>query len=370
MKIVVCGGHLTPALAVIDELKKRSIEDVIFIGRARATEGERVPSAESIVIPNLGIKFYAIPTGRLQRKFTRYTLPSLLKAPVGVISSLLILSQEKPDVVISFGSYVALPVIIAAWVLGIPSITHEQTVKGGLSNQWISRFAKKIALSWPDSKQFFPEEKCVVTGIPIRREILNLKRHRTNRPTIFITGGNQGAHSINEAILEVMEPLLDKYEVYHQTGGAEKFRDFEMLTARVSQLPRKLQKRYHVFKWLNGSELVDVYSRASLVVGRSGANTVSEVAYLGIPGLFIPLPWAGSGEQEKNAQMLASTGAALVLQQERLSPRRLLAAINATILRLDDYKAAAKRAKKLINPNAAKLFVDEAIKLVNKNNER
>ena len=364
MKVVICGGHLTPALAVISELRKRNVQPIVFIGRSKATEGDPAPSAESTIIPNLGIKFYAINAGRLQRKFTRYTIPSLLRVPLGAASSLLILSQERPDLVISFGSYVALPVVFAAWVLGIPSITHEQTVKSGLANRWITKFAKKIALSWPDSEGFFPADKSVVTGIPIRSEILHLKRKRTSNPVIFITGGNQGAHSINESVLEIIEPLLEKYEVIHQTGGSEVFKDYEMLKARVSRLPRKLQNRCHLVKWLNSQELAATYARTSLVVGRSGANTVSEIATLGLPALFIPLPWAGAKEQEKNAQMLARVGGALVLAQERLTPKRLFAAINAMVIKLEVYKANARKAKTLVNPDAAKTFVDEALEIV------
>ena len=367
MKICICGGHLTPALAVINELKKRKIDDIFYIGRSTSIEGDVVPSAESVVIPNLGVKFYAIKAGRLQRKFTRYTIPSLLRTPIGILSSLLILSQERPDIIISFGSYVALPVVIASRLLGIPAITHEQTIKGGLANKMIARFAKKIALSWPRSMDYFPEQKSILTGNPIRMEILNLEKKRTARPVIFITGGNQGAHSINEIVLEIIEDLVQKYEVIHQTGGALKFKDFEMLAARAGQLPKRLQNRYKPSKWLNSDELAEVYSRTSLLVGRSGANTVSEVAALGIPALFIPLPWAGGDEQEENAKMLEGLGAALLLPQERLTPKRLLFAINSVINNLDEYKKRAKQAKKIIQPDASKLIVDEAIKLVNEN---
>ena len=364
MKVAICGGHLTPALAIISELKKQNVDNIVFIGRSKAMEGDPSPSAESVVISNLGLKFYAIPVGRLQRRFTRYTIPSLLKAPLGVAAALMILSQERPDLVISFGSYVALPVVLAAWVLGIPSITHEQTVKGGLANKIISYFAKKIALSWPDSLELFPREKCVVTGNPIRGEILNLKKKRTSRPAIFITGGNQGAHSVNEAVLEIIEPLLEKYEVFHQTGGAERYHDYEMITARVATLAQRLQRRYVAAKWLNSTDVAEVYAKTTLLVGRSGANTVSEVAALGIPSLFIPLPWAGGGEQDKNARMLENLGAAIVLPQDRLTPMRLLSAINAMINDLPKYRQAAKEAKKLINPVAAQIFVKEALKLV------
>src|SRR3990167_4647719 len=167
MKICICGGHLTPALAVINELKKRKIDDIFYIGRSTSIEGDVAPSAESVVIP------------------------SLLRTQIGLLSSLLILSQERPDIIISFGSYVALPVVIASRLLGIPAITHEQTIKGGLANRVIARFAKKIALSWPRSMDYFPAGKSILTGNPIRMEILNLEKKRTARPVIFITGGNQ-----------------------------------------------------------------------------------------------------------------------------------------------------------------------------------
>lgn len=356
---------MTPALAVINELKRRRLDDIFYIGRSTSIEGDSTPSAESVVIPNLGIKFYPITAGRLQRRFTKYTIPSLLKAPIGVVSSLLILSQERPDVIISFGSYVALPVVISGRILGIPTITHEQTIKGGLANRIISKFAKKVALSWPKSFEYFPANKSILTGNPIRREILDLKKKRTLRPVIFIAGGNQGAHSINEIVLEIIEELVKKYEVIHQTGASLKFKDYEILTARAEQLTKRLKKRYHVSKWFNSEEVAKIYSKASLLVGRSGANTVSEVAALGIPALFIPLPWAGGNEQEENARMLESLGAALVMPQERLTPKRLLSAINSIVGRLEEYKKNARQARKLIQPNASRLLVDEAVKLVN-----
>ncbi len=369
MKICISGGHLTPALAVISELKNRNIDDIFYIGRARAMEGDKTPSAESVVIPSLGVKFYAIPVGRLQRRFTRHTIPSVLRIPVGLVNALLILGQEKPSLVISLGSYVAFPIVMAAWILGIPVITHEQTVKGGLANRLISRLAKKVAISWPDSVNYFPKSKTVLTGNPIQPEILNLKKKRTSRTVVFITGGNQGAHSINEMVMEILDQLLEKYEVVHQTGGAEKFKDFEMLQARVSQLPQKLRSRYTPVKWLNSTELAEVYSKTSILVGRSGANTVSEVAVLGIPAIFIPLPWAGDNEQEKNAKMISDSGAAMLFPQERLTPKRLLAAIDSMIENLPKYKISAKKTKKLIKQDAAKLFVDEALKIVKKNAE-
>jgi len=366
-KIVITGGHLTPALATIDELRKNPDVEIVFIGRARATEGDKTPSAESVVIPNLGIKFYPINAGRLQRKFTRYTLWSLGKIPIGFFQSLGILSKERPSVVLSFGSYVAAPVVLAAWVLGIPIITHEQTVKGGLSNRLIARFAKKIALAWEHSKEFFPAEKTIVVGNPIRKELLNLEKKRVARPVIYITGGNQGAHAINEMIMDILPDLLKEFEVIHQTGGSEVYKDYEALVALSNQLPKRLRSRYKIAKWFNTAETVEVFARATVVVGRSGANTVVEALALGLPAVYIPLPISANNEQEKNAKVMEELGAAIVLSQERLTPKRLLAAIKMLINGYKKFRTNAKKAQKILKLDAASLLAKETISLIDSN---
>ncbi len=364
-KIIITGGHLTPALATIEELRKDPNVEIVFIGRARSTEGDRAPSAESVVIPNLGIKFYSITPGRIQRKFTRYTLWSIGKIPIGVFQALGILSRERPNAILSFGSYVAAPVVFAGWVLGVPIITHEQTLNPGLSNRFVSRFAKKVAVSWEDSMNAFPKSKAVLTGNPIRSELLNLKKKRVFRPTVYITGGNQGAHIINEMVVEILPDLLEKYLVIHQTGSSETYKDFETLSAFASQLPAKLKTRYTIGKWFGSEESVEIFSAAALIVGRSGANTVSETMALGIPAVYIPLPIAAKNEQLKNAQVMEKLGAAIILPQERLTPKRLLAAINLVMTNYKKYQQQAKLARRSLNLNAAKLLAAETLNLVN-----
>ena len=364
MKIAVTGGHLTPALAVIEELKKILGLTIIYIGRANSAEGDKSPSAESVVIPNLGLKFYAISTGRLQRRFSIHTIPSIGRIPFGMVQSLAILAKERPNIIVSFGSYVAFPVVLAGWVLGIPSISHEQTISSGLANKMIAPFAKKIALAWEESKKNFPEGKAVVVGNPIRKEILNMKKIRSTRPVIFITGGNQGAHVINDAVSGVLNELLEEYEIIHQTGGSEVYKDYERLKSSVSQLPKRLRNRYKVSKWLNTNELVKVLARTSLIVGRSGANTVSEVAALKIPAIFIPIPWSAGNEQTMNAKVLQGTGAAVILPEDRLTPKRLLNTIDHIIKNYVSFKEKARKSKTAINKNAARDFVVEIKKLV------
>lgn len=364
-KIIVTGGHLTPALATIEKLRQNTDVEIVFIGRDHATEGDKAPSTEAMVVPGMGIKFYAIKPGRIQRVFTRFTLRSLAKIPLGFFQSLGILSRERPQVILSFGSYVAVPVVFAGWVLGIPIITHEQTLKSGLANKFIAFFAKKIAVSWEESLAHFPKNKAVLVGNPIRSDLLVIDKKRLSRPLIFITGGNQGAHIINEMVLEILKDLLERYQVIHQTGGSLVNKDFETLTAFASQLPPRLKARYKIAKWFDTQETVEIFSKVSLVVGRSGANTVFETMVLGVPAVFIPLPIAASNEQTKNAELMEKNDAAIILPQERLTPKRLLAAINLIADNYKKYSDNAKKARKSLNLNGAQLLANEVLALLN-----
>ncbi len=173
MKVVICGGHVTCALAVIEELKKHPRMEIFFLGRLHPMEGDSSLGLEYQLISAAGIPFYPLITGRLQRKFTRYTIPSLFKIPIGFFQALFLLLKIKPDVICSFGSYLAVPPVLVGWFLQIPIITHEQTTVSGLSNKIIAKFAKIIAVSWPSSLSHFPPNKVILTGNPIRKEILH-----------------------------------------------------------------------------------------------------------------------------------------------------------------------------------------------------
>ena len=168
MKIVICGGHLSPALSLLEVMPKHV--EVIFIGRKYVFEKEKVLSLEYKVVKEKNIPFYPLTTGRFQRKFTLETIPSLLKFPIGFFQSITILRKEKPNVVVGVGGYISLPVCLAALLLGIPVVIHEQTQEAGFANKLISHFARKVCISWESSRKFFPEKKIVLTGNPIRKE--------------------------------------------------------------------------------------------------------------------------------------------------------------------------------------------------------
>ena len=175
MKILLIGGHISPLLAVLEELKKHDSVHVEFVSRRHTMEGDKTPSQESKILETFGYPIHFVKTGRLQRNFSPHTLLSLLKVPFGFLQAFRILSEVKPGIVVSFGSYLSVPVVIAAWLQKIPVITHEQSVHAGLASKINALFAKRVLVSWENSLQYFPKGKTVVTGNPIRKEIFQTK---------------------------------------------------------------------------------------------------------------------------------------------------------------------------------------------------
>lgn len=371
MKIIVTGSHFTPAQAVIEELKKDSNIKITYVGRKYTREGDKSPSVESQVLPNLGVKFSPIITGRLQRSFTRYTIPSLFKIPIGIIQSFLVLLKEKPDVVLSFGGYVSVPVVFSAWLLSIPIIIHEQTLVPGLANTISSLFADKIAVTFKDSK--FKGGKVVVTGNPLREEIFaDQKRintdiqeiinnaQREKLPLVLITGGNQGSHVINEAVGGSLEKLTQNMCIIHQTGDS-KFQDFEKLKELGNNL--NFPSRYLVKKWIEPVDWGELFRKVDLVVSRAGMNTLLEVCYFSKPILIIPIPVK---EQMTNAKYFQKLGNAKVLWQKDLDNEKFLSAVKDGLVGLDE---GIRKAKEIIIPDAANRLALETILLGNKGNK-
>jgi UDP-N-acetylglucosamine--N-acetylmuramyl-(pentapeptide) pyrophosphoryl-undecaprenol N-acetylglucosamine transferase len=323
MKVVLTGGHLSPALSLIEELKS---DEIFFIGRKYSFEGDKALSLEYELITKLGIPFIPLTTGRLQRRLSKHTFISLLKSPVGFTQSLSTLVKIKPDIVMGFGGYVSLPVIFAASFLGIPVVIHEQTLEAGLANKIASKFAKKICTSWKEDGKFFPKNKTILTGNPIRKELykpvednFNLKN---NLPTIYVTGGSSGSHIINKTIFGCVEKLLEFANVFHQTGDAKEFNDFDKALELKSKIV-DIKGEYIVKKFLNTQELSEVLNKADLVISRSGANTVSELIFFKKPCILIPLPFSQKNEQLKNAQFAKGLNLAEIIHQDNLSPEIL-----------------------------------------------
>lgn len=330
-KIVLTGGHAaTTAVAVIEEIKSEGLNwELYWIGVKNAIEGKKVVTLESEVLPRLGVKFLPITTGRIQRRFTVWTIPSILKIPIGIVQAFYYLVKIRPSVVLSFGGFAAFPVVLNAKILGISVVVHEQTSAAGRSNQLCAKFASKIALSRIESKKYYPAGKCVVTGNPVMKEITKVKPKLKlgDPPVIFITGGSRGSQKINDALEKILKKLLSKYKLIHQTGGLDylKFSDIKQ------RLPQALRDNYEVFVRVNPLEVSKIYQRSDIIIARAGANTVSEVMTVKRPAVFIPLPISYMDEQTKNAQVARDLGLAKIILQKDLTPEILFTYIEELI---------------------------------------
>lgn len=363
---VITGGHLTPAVATIEELKKRDASvRIVCIGRSHATEHAGDISHEKEEMDKLGVRFIAITTGRIQRFISPSSLSNLLKIPVGIFQALIITIREKPSCIVSFGGYVALPVVLAGYICGIPVITHEQTSVIGLANRIIASLAKKICVTFPDVLAGIPKEKGVMTGLPIRNEILSVQRLKSGKkiagmPTIYITGGSTGAASLNSQIFLLIPTLVKKFHIIHQTG---RITNADAMAIH-KELPEDMQSRYDVYDYVSPDTLVDILKTATFVIARSGANTTIELATVGIPAILVPLPWSGGGEQEKNARWLEKSGSSRVLLQKDLTSETLLSEIQEMVSDIQTYQTHADEFAVTMPRNGAARFVDEVHALV------
>lgn len=350
------GGHLSPMLSVIESLDKDS--QVLVIGRKYPLEGDSTVSLEYQELISRHVLFKEITTGRLQRKFTKHTVWSIFKFPYGLFQSILILKNSQPDVVLSFGGYISFPVTLASIFLRIPIVVHEQTLQAGLANRITALFAKKVCISWQSSEKFFPKGKTVLTGNPVRKfAISNLKSggltENKKLPLIYITGGSVGSHAVNVLIEGCLEKLLKSFRILHQTGDSRMFKDFDRLNNLRKIIDLNLRERYSVCKFVKPQDVGSIMSASSMVVSRSGINTVSELMYFGKPSLLIPLPYSQGNEQVKNALFLKSVGLAEVLFQDKLTSDVLYEKILNMEKHLFNYQKFAVSAKKLLNIDSA-----------------
>ncbi|MBI1864044.1 glycosyltransferase [Candidatus Woesebacteria bacterium] len=311
--IVITGGHAaTTALATIQSLKTKDPNlEIYFIGVKKALEGKNTQTLESQIFPQIGVYYRTITMGRLQAKFTRYTIPSLLKIPIGFYNSLNLLLKIRPKLILSFGGFASIPVCFWGYLLKIPIIIHEQTVSVGLANKISSIFATKIALAREESKAFFPISKTILTGNPILGSIVNIKPKNKigSPPVIFITCGSRGSQTINNALFPILEKLAKNFKIIHQTGELD-FEKFNKLNL----------KNYKAYKIISPFEIGSFYKTADIIISRSGANTIAEIMLLKIPSIIIPIPWTRYNEQTKNALFAKKYAPIEIIKQDLLSP--------------------------------------------------
>lgn len=326
--IIFTGGHHNSALVVAQKLRTQG-HKIIWVGHKFTMRGDKQISAEYQEVTSSGIPFYELKTG----KFYRVTNPlEFLKIILGFIQSFAYLLSTKPDLIVSFGGYLSVPIVIAGWLLRIPAVTHEQTVTAGWANRAITPFVKKIFLTHQSSLKNYPQHKSFVTGLPIRPSLLEQTTYkRPKPPLIYITCGKQGSTVINKALFPLIPKLVEKYKVVHQTGAHTITSDQDKARRVKASLPKNLRTRYKHQPYFFAQDAVRYLKTAHLVIARAGAHTTYELLLLNKRSLLIPIPWVSHHEQDKNAQLLKRLGTGIVLQEKDLSPDNLEVAINQAL---------------------------------------
>jgi len=366
MKLLITGGHLSPALALIEEIENTKKEvDIVFVGRKYPLDKERTLSLEFKEINKKSLTFVSLEAGRLTRTISMSSFLSIAKIPYGFIQSFFIINKYRPNLVMSFGGYLALPIVFWSYIFRIPVYTHEQTIKPGLANRLIGFFSKKIFVAFDEVKNNFPKDKTFVSGNPVKTTIFKIIKKPFNikkdRPVIYITGGSLGSHSVNKLIKKIIESLLEKFIVIHQVGETKEYHDFEDLNLLKNSFTEEKQKRYFIVKHLFDDEVGYIYNISDLVIGRAGANTFFELLALKKPALLIPLPWSAGREQQHHAEIFAKAGCGEIFHQIE-SSQKLLRLISLMINKINDYKNNFKNLSERYKKNVSKYLIDEIFK--------
>lgn len=360
MKAVTVGGHLTPALALIDYTTHHTLGvQWWFFGRLFNRHGQK--SQEPLEIgKRSGVSFIPFAAPKFAGKTWQllWLFPQLAWATVCAFVRLL---RIRPDVVVVFGGYLAVPVVLAAKVLRIRVVAHEQTMIPGMANRVIARFADQLAVTFPESSALFSHPQLSVIGNAVRPTVLNQDLqtptwyHNPKKlPILLILGGSQGSQAFNAVMVELLPQLLGKWYIVHQLGNPDGSKADDVLATLRAQA--KQHEHYVCSAWLSAEEMYWLFRHDARVVSRSGANTVYELALTHTPAVLIPLPHSVHGEQQAHAEWLEKHGGALVKDQAKLTPQSLLNAVE----QLDrEYRFMQTQLTKLELPTdaTAKLYL-------------
>jgi UDP-N-acetylglucosamine--N-acetylmuramyl-(pentapeptide) pyrophosphoryl-undecaprenol N-acetylglucosamine transferase len=336
------GGHVIPALAIANELKKSYAAEVLFIGTARGIENRLVPAA--------GYPLQLVRVGALKNVSLVTRVKTAFDLPRAVWSAGRMLNEFAPDVVIGVGGYASGPAMLAAVVKHIPTLAFEPNVVPGFANRVVARFVSGAAVHFEETAKYFRHAE--VTGVPVRQAFFDIPALESNKkrggvPTLLVFGGSQGAHAINEAMIRCLPELLRQapgMHIIHQTGE----HDYNGALAAYKLLGESAE----VFKFIE--DMPAAFARADLVVCRSGASTVAEITAAGKPAIFVPFPRAADDHQRVNAEALAESGAAVVVEEFKLEGVWLAETIAALLGDPRRLEVMSQAARGLAHPNAAR----------------
>ena len=359
LRIVIAGGgtggHLFPGIAVAQEFISRSPGvEVIFVGTDRVFEKS--------ILSEKGFRHLSISAEGIKGRSWWRKLLSIFKLPKGILESMWILLKFRPHLVVGVGGYSAGPVVMGAWLLRVKRVLHEQNILPGVTNRMLSRFSECIFVSFEQTKQYFKAHRVMVTGNPIRQDILKAMvdtqaTGKREKPfSVFIIGGSQGAHSINMAVMDALDYIKNgkQYGFIHQTGSE----DESMVKARYRD------KGFRATVQPFFSDMATRFQDADLIICRAGATTVAEITALGKAAIFIPYPHAADNHQMLNARDLETAGAAEMISEQDLSGAGLGERIDFYASNPDQLRRMEKTAKEMGKPQAAKTIVDECLKIL------
>ncbi len=333
-KIILTGGgtagHVTPNIALFPSLRRAGF-DISYIGSYNGMEKQ--------LIEEQGIAYYGISSGKLRRYFDLKNFSDPFKVMKGFGQSVRLLKKLKPDIIFSKGGFVSVPVIFAAKICHVPSIIHESDLTPGLANKLAIPYATKVCCNFPETLKYLPEGKAVLTGSPIRKELLSgnsesaRKRcgFHKEKPILLIIGGSSGSKFINDTIREILPGLLKTFQIIHVCGRGN--------------LEESLNKTlgYKQFEYI-GTGLNDIFALADLVISRAGANSICELKALHKPNILIPLSSnASRGDQLLNAHSFEKQGFSVVVEEEIITPDKLLHMIHETYQSRQKYIDAMKK---------------------------
>ncbi|MBU1091780.1 glycosyltransferase [Patescibacteria group bacterium] len=325
MKILLTGGgtggHFYPIVAVIEAIYDLAEEEKLIqpeIILASSSEyNKKISKKEAIV-------FKKIYSGKMRHYFSFLYLVDIFKTIMGVFKGIWIVYWSMPDVVFGKGGNVSFPILLAARIFGIPVILHESDSVPGKVNKWAGKFAKKIAISFPEALKYFPKEKTALTGTPVRKSIVGFTREEgmelfdmeENIPAILVLGGSQGSQKINDAMADISKELVKSFQVIHQCG-AKNEKDTKG-RIKINLEESLFSNRYHVYSHLDDSLMRNAASVANLVISRGGGSSIYEIAIWGLPSIIIPIENSAQDHQKENAYNYARSGAAKVIEEKNL----------------------------------------------------
>jgi len=347
------GGHIIPGVAVAQQLLKLQRE-VYFVSGTR--------KVEETILKNKPFKVYKLDVEGFVGRSFKNKIRAFIKMIKAIAKAYKIVDELNPHIILATGGYISFPVVLVGKIKGKKLGLHEQNIEPGIANKVLSYMVDKIFVSMEESKNYFPKEKVVFSGNPVREDILNLKPREHSGKGLLILGGSLGARFINELAIKFVPLLLDKFKdllIIHQTG----LDDFERVKNKYKKLIKKEnESRLKVFPFIE--DMSWAYSQVDLFLGRCGATTLAELFAVGLPAIFIPFPYATRNHQEKNAKIVAQKGGAILIRQKEATPEVVLKEIKNLLKNGEKLKSMSQIMKSFYTPAPQKIIINELEELI------